>query len=182
MFSILISALPPLPRVLGACFTRSIPPEHCVIKTWQSPASWYLRHGMSDFSRRHFARSKNAFSDEESDLPPPHLVLRHVVFLFMLMAFSQWRLTLPITFHAWGQTPITDKFLVEDCIRRDQRAILNPSKDPNKFLYWDEVSDKNDVSFLKNYVSLEISGSELADLSFVDLPGLIVSVGRGSDE
>ena len=78
--------------------------------------------------------------------------------------------------------PITDKSLVEDRIRRAQRAILNPSKDPNKFLHRDEVSDENDVSFSKNYVSLEISGSELADLSFVDLPGLIASVGRGSDD
>jgi hypothetical protein len=77
--------------------------------------------------------------------------------------------------------PITNKSLVEDRIRRAQRAILNPSKDPNEYLRRDDVSDDNEVSFSKNYVSLEISGSELTDLSFVDLPGLIASVGRGSD-
>jgi hypothetical protein len=71
---------------------------------------------------------------------------------------------------------------VEDRIRRAQRAILNPSKDPNRYLLQDDVSDEKEVSFSKNYVSLEISGPELTDLSFVDLPGLIASVGRGSDD
>ncbi|KAF9230465.1 hypothetical protein BU15DRAFT_83597 [Melanogaster broomeanus] len=33
-----------------------------------------------------------------------------------------------------------------------------------------------------SYVSLEISGSELEDLSFVDLPGLIMGVGRAGNE
>lgn len=78
--------------------------------------------------------------------------------------------------------PITSKSLVEDRIRRAQRAILNPSKDPNRYLLQDDVSDEKEVSFSKNYVSLEISGPELTDLSFVDLPGLIASVGRGSDD
>ena len=77
--------------------------------------------------------------------------------------------------------PISNKSQVEDRIRRAQRAILNPSKDTNRYLHQDDVSDENEVSFSKNYVSLEISGSELTDLSFVDLPGLIASVGRGSD-
>ena len=74
------------------------------------------------------------------------------------------------------------KTLVEDRIRRPQRGILNPSKDPKQYLLQDDLPDDNEVSFSKNYVSLEISGSELADLSFVDLPGLIASVGRGSDD
>lgn len=78
--------------------------------------------------------------------------------------------------------PITSKSLVEDRIRRAQRAILNPSNDPKKYLHQDDISDENEVSFSKNYVSLEISGPELTDLSFVDLPGLIASVGRGSDD
>ncbi|KAI9456485.1 P-loop containing nucleoside triphosphate hydrolase protein [Boletus coccyginus] len=78
--------------------------------------------------------------------------------------------------------PITSKSLVEDRIRRAQRAILNPSNDPKKYLLQDDISDENEVSFSKNYVSLEISGPELTDLSFVDLPGLIASVGRGSDD
>jgi len=38
--------------------------------------------------------------------------------------------------------------------------------------------DDNETSFSRNYISLEISGRELEDLSFVDLPGLIASVGQ----
>ena len=79
-------------------------------------------------------------------------------------------------------SPITSKSLVEDRIRRAQHAILNPSRDPNKYLLQDDLSDESEMSFSKNYVSLEISGPQLTDLSFVDLPGLIASVGRGGDD
>ncbi|KAF8553727.1 hypothetical protein OG21DRAFT_1441498 [Imleria badia] len=88
---------------------------------------------------------------------------------------------IPVKIVPFG-APITSKSEVEDRIRRAQRAILNPSKDPKQYLLQDDVPDDNEVSFSKNYVSLEISGSELTDLSFVDLPGLIASVGRGSDD
>lgn len=77
--------------------------------------------------------------------------------------------------------PITDKADVEDRIRRAQRAILNPNIDAQKFLYDSELDDQTpeqaELSFSKNSVSLEISGNDVADLSFVDLPGLIASVG-----
>lgn len=54
---------------------------------------------------------------------------------------------------------------------------MNPNTDPDSFLKGIDV-DENETSFSKNFVSLEISGKELADLSFVDLPGLIASVGK----
>jgi hypothetical protein len=77
--------------------------------------------------------------------------------------------------------PITDKVDVEDRIRRAQRAILNPNIESDKFLYDSELDDQSpeeaELSFSQNSVSLEISGKDLADLSFVDLPGLIASVG-----
>jgi len=77
--------------------------------------------------------------------------------------------------------PITNKTDVEDRIRRAQRAILNPSINPDKFLYDSELDDQKpedaELSFSKNSISLEISGKDVADLSFVDLPGLIASVG-----
>ncbi|KIO06579.1 hypothetical protein M404DRAFT_138011 [Pisolithus tinctorius Marx 270] len=74
--------------------------------------------------------------------------------------------------------PISDKVHVEERIRRAQCAILNPNTDHEKFLEVVKVpSGGNETSFSRNYVSLEISGRELADLSFVDLPGLIASVG-----
>ncbi|KAF7326762.1 hypothetical protein MVEN_02595200 [Mycena venus] len=77
--------------------------------------------------------------------------------------------------------PIFDKAEVEDRIRRAQRAILNPSKPSRTFLEEDE-DDTPKVSFSTNYISLQISGPEVADLSFVDLPGLIASVSRGGNE
>lgn len=74
---------------------------------------------------------------------------------------------------------ITDKADVEDRIRRAQRAILNPSINSQKFLHEleDQTDEQAELSFSKNCVSLEISGKDVADLSFVDLPGLIASVG-----
>jgi hypothetical protein len=66
--------------------------------------------------------------------------------------------------------PIFDKSEVEDRIRRAQRAILNPSKPPRTFLEDDE-EDATEVSFSTNFISLQICGPEVADLSFVDLPG-----------
>lgn len=88
---------------------------------------------------------------------------------------------IPVRHVSFGD-PITSKSLVEDCIRRAQCAILNPSKNPSKYLYEDGISEGNELSFSKNYVSLEISGKDLADLSFVDLPGLIASVGGRGHE
>ena len=61
---------------------------------------------------------------------------------------------------------------VEERIRRAQRAILHPSKNPDMFLSGpDEDPDYRELTFSKNCVSLEISGPELTDLSFCDLPG-----------
>jgi len=70
---------------------------------------------------------------------------------------------------------------VEERIRRAQRAILNPSTSLTTFLGGATVKD-NEISFSRNYISLEISGRELEDLSFVDLPGLIASVGEHGKE
>ncbi|KAJ6450049.1 P-loop containing nucleoside triphosphate hydrolase protein [Mycena sanguinolenta] len=75
--------------------------------------------------------------------------------------------------------PIFDKAEVEDRIRRAQRAILCPSKTAHTFLTGDD-SEPTEISFSTNYISLQISGPEIADLSFVDLPGLIASVSSKS--
>ncbi|KAI0343435.1 hypothetical protein BDW22DRAFT_1170105 [Trametopsis cervina] len=75
---------------------------------------------------------------------------------------------------------IFDKSQVEDRLRRAQRAILNPGTAPSKFL--DEAYTDNgtaEVAFSHNSISLQISGQNVADLSFVDLPGMIAS---GSDK
>ncbi|KAJ3560217.1 hypothetical protein NP233_g10983 [Leucocoprinus birnbaumii] len=79
--------------------------------------------------------------------------------------------------------PIHYKAEVEERIRRAQRAILNPSKPAKQFLEGDEDEPigEAELSFSHNCVSLQISGPDVADLSFCDLPGLIASVGRGGN-
>jgi hypothetical protein len=67
---------------------------------------------------------------------------------------------------------IYDKSEVEERIRRAQRAILNPSTSFREFLEGsDEHANAREVSFSTNCVSIQISGRDVADLSFVDLPG-----------
>ncbi|KAJ7057470.1 P-loop containing nucleoside triphosphate hydrolase protein [Mycena amicta] len=90
--------------------------------------------------------------------------------------------------------PVSDKADVEERIRRAQRAILNPSKSAQSFLEDAGNDDANsqdayghgamqdEMSFSTNFISLSISGPDLADLSFVDLPGLIASVSRGGSD
>lgn len=68
--------------------------------------------------------------------------------------------------------PILDKTQVEERIRRAQRAILNPSRSTKTFLQGDSEDDEpTELSFSINCVSLQISGPDVADLSFCDLPG-----------
>ena len=68
--------------------------------------------------------------------------------------------------------PIFEKSLVTDRIRRAQCAILNPKTDNDFFLDASpDKLDERDLSFSFNSVCLEISGKDVDDLSFVDLPG-----------
>jgi hypothetical protein len=65
-----------------------------------------------------------------------------------------------------------DKAHVEERIRRAQRAILNPSTPSSKFLNGqDEDPESRELTFSTNCVSLQITGRDVADLSFCDLPG-----------
>ncbi|KAJ3936011.1 MAG: P-loop containing nucleoside triphosphate hydrolase protein [Lentinula lateritia] len=76
---------------------------------------------------------------------------------------------------------IYNKAEVEDRIRRAQRAILNPHIPRSQILMGDEeINDGRTFTFSSNYVSLQISGPDVADLSFCDLPGLIRSTKEGS--
>ncbi|KAF8504672.1 P-loop containing nucleoside triphosphate hydrolase protein [Russula emetica] len=70
--------------------------------------------------------------------------------------------------------PIFDKPLVTERIRRAQSAILNPNTPTRKFLEASLDSlEGRQLSFSSNTVCLEISGRDIDDLFFVDLPGLI---------
>ena len=67
---------------------------------------------------------------------------------------------------------IYDKDKVEDRIRRAQHAILNPNMDYRAFLADDQPDlTRKEVTFSANYISLEIRGEDVEDLSFCDLPG-----------
>jgi hypothetical protein len=68
--------------------------------------------------------------------------------------------------------PIFDKPLVTERIRRAQSAILNPNIPTRKFLEASLDSlEGRQLSFSSNSVYLEISGRDIDDLFFVDLPG-----------
>ncbi|KAG8679917.1 hypothetical protein FRC09_018622, partial [Ceratobasidium sp. 395] len=69
---------------------------------------------------------------------------------------------------AFGET-ITDPELIEDRIKQAQVAVLHPHLDPQIFLSGDP-GPGGGLSFTRNRVIVKISGRELADLSFVDLP------------
>ncbi|KAG9102798.1 hypothetical protein FRC06_001100 [Ceratobasidium sp. 370] len=78
---------------------------------------------------------------------------------------------------------ITNKDQVEERLRRAQLAILNPGVDAASFLN-DRIpaTSSSAVAFSENFVSVEISGPDVTNLSFCDLPGIIANVREGSDE
>jgi hypothetical protein len=70
----------------------------------------------------------------------------------------------------FGQT-ITDKPEVTDRIKRAQRAILSPSVPPDSFLTGDGIDTESEFPFSYNCIILHISGPDMTDLNFIDLPG-----------
>ncbi|KAG9099501.1 hypothetical protein FRC06_005215 [Ceratobasidium sp. 370] len=71
---------------------------------------------------------------------------------------------------------MTSRDEVQERIRRAQLAILNPTIDSLSFLTSDENAQYRSRSFSQNCVIVELSGNQLSDLNFVDLPGLIANV------
>lgn len=73
---------------------------------------------------------------------------------------------------------ITDPTLLEDVLRRAQLAILNPSVDHGRFVDFDmsrignnpPLGSSRQLQFSKNVVCLDLSGPDVTDLSFIDLP------------
>ena len=65
-------------------------------------------------------------------------------------------------------------------IRRAQLAILNPSVPAERFVDFDTTTlspgelpleSEKQLQFSSNVVCLDLSGPDLTDLSFIDLPG-----------
>ncbi len=73
---------------------------------------------------------------------------------------------------------VTDPSLLEDVLRRAQLAVLNPSIDHGKFVDFDlsrlgpdpPLGSSRQLQFSKNIVCLDLSGPDVTDLSFIDLP------------
>lgn len=88
--------------------------------------------------------------------------------------------------------PIRKLDLVEATIRRAQLAILNPSVPLQDFVGYPLPEEGVDVplplgstkqlAFSRNVIVLEISGPNVTDLTLVDLPGIIQSIGKGEDK
>ncbi|CUA68597.1 hypothetical protein RSOLAG22IIIB_07971 [Rhizoctonia solani] len=72
--------------------------------------------------------------------------------------------------------PMTERMEVQERIRRAQLAILNPMIESSIFLNAENNSYPSSRSFSENCVIVALSGNELSDLNFVDLPGLIANV------
>lgn len=69
---------------------------------------------------------------------------------------------------------LVDKAQVEPLLRRAQAAILSPNTPASTFVTMGDdqlKANRSAMPFSRNVVCVELSGPELADLSFVDLPG-----------
>lgn len=85
---------------------------------------------------------------------------------------------------------ITEKEHVEIMVRRAQKALLNPSADPARYLDYtfddstaaarDKEAASNELKFIKNVVCLDIRGAGV-NLTLIDLPGIIRSVDKRED-
>jgi len=73
-----------------------------------------------------------------------------------------------------------DKRDVEKTLRRAQRAILRPSLNPSVFLDDTDLTLKtpmsSDLSFSANCICIRVSGENVPDLYFYDLPGQLHSL------
>lgn len=75
--------------------------------------------------------------------------------------------------YQFGST-ITDPSEVENALRRAQRALLRPTLDHRLFLNDQDlsISDPPALSFTSNCVCMHITGPDVPDLFFYDLPGM----------
>jgi hypothetical protein len=71
---------------------------------------------------------------------------------------------------------VTAKPDVTERIRRAQKAILSPSVSPDNFLSRAESDfEESDISFSSDCIVLHISGPDITDLNFIDLPGMFLN-------
>ncbi|CAG8728311.1 14460_t:CDS:2 [Dentiscutata erythropus] len=81
-------------------------------------------------------------------------------------------------------SPINDPDKVELMARRAQKALLNPTTESNEYIDWDfndDDSQLNGLKFTKNIVCIEIKGTDVPNLSLIDLPGIIRHTEKAED-
>lgn len=88
---------------------------------------------------------------------------------YELMRSGKWS---PIQPNSVSFTEVTDRADLERVLQLAQTAILNPHIDPATLLYTGGANTTA-LSFSPNVIELYISGPELPELSFIDLPGSI---------
>lgn len=77
---------------------------------------------------------------------------------------------------------ITSKADVEMRLRQAQATVLNPQNSANLYLAMTEdsigagASGSGTLSFSKNVVCVDLEGPDLTDLSFIDLPGILLYI------
>lgn len=120
------------------------------------------------------------------DTCPDLIVVRCPTECTLIQSDGPWQCTVTLRFHTdtsgqpvspvrnilFGETIFT-KAAVEDRLRRAQQAILNMDLDAvnvETFLSG-SLTDSLTVSFSRNVIVLQICGSDVVDLSLVDLPG-----------
>lgn len=89
--------------------------------------------------------------------------------------FDKYGRPLPSVVESLFQTVEQPKKL-DDVIRSAQKVLLNPSTDPSKL----KADQKDELLFTGNVVCLDITGADI-DLTLIDLPGIIQSVGPHED-
>lgn len=71
---------------------------------------------------------------------------------------------------------IQDKEEVELMLRRAQMAVLNPALNIGEFVDMPvkQLKDfsKNELQFSRNTVCVDLTGPDMTDLAFIDLPGM----------
>lgn len=71
---------------------------------------------------------------------------------------------------------IHDKGEVELVLRRAQAAVLNPAHDVHEFVDMPAKQLKhfgqNELQFSRNAVCVDLTGPNMTDLAFIDLPGM----------
>jgi len=76
---------------------------------------------------------------------------------------------------------MTDASEVENRLRQAQKAVLNFHDDDQMDLrrFLEDLDVVTEVSgFSRNVVRLEVSGAELVDVTFIDLPGIITNANQ----